>query len=210
MSKALDPGPVGERLRSLRQENGWTLAFVAEETGISKATLSKLENGKTNLSFTSVTKLAEGLQLPISALTTPGGQFSARRSLTRLGGGTVFEASDARYEILCSDLSDNHQAFMRVRVLSDSLEDQPQWRRHPGQEFLYVLSGSLFLHTEAYEPLELKSGDSIVFDSNMGHKYISAPGEKAELLITMQTHGYTDVEETLEELEAATTEGSKG
>ena len=200
MSKALNPGAVGQRLRSLREENRWTLAYVAEQTGISKGTLSKLENGKTNLSFTSVTKLAQGLNLPIAALTTPGGQFSARRSLTRLGGGSVFEARDTRYEILCSDLADKSQVFMRASILSHSAQDQPQWRRHPGQEFLYVLSGTLRLYTEAYEPLELKAGDSIVFDSSMGHKYVSKGKQDAEVLITMQTSGYTDIEEALEEM----------
>jgi hypothetical protein len=56
------------------------------------------------------------------------------------------------------------------------------------------------LYTEAYEPLELNAGDSIVFDSSMGHKYVSKGKQDAEVLITMQTSGYTDIEESLEEM----------
>ena len=52
---------VGFRFREIRKENGWTLSEVSKRTGISKGTLSKLENGKTQLNFSSVNKLASGL-----------------------------------------------------------------------------------------------------------------------------------------------------
>jgi transcriptional regulator with XRE-family HTH domain len=195
MSRKKTVSALGQRLKALRQEHGWTLAYVGERSGISKSTLSKLENGQTNLNFTSVTKLAEGLALPVSALTNPAtGQLGARRSLTRLGGGTQFEEADARFEILCSDLADKSQSFMRLCVTCHDVTQQKKWHSHPGQEFLYVLAGTLVLYTQAYEPLTLKSGDSIVFDSAMGHKYVSKGRKDAELLITMQTLGYSGVD----------------
>ena len=43
---------VGFRFREIRKENGWTLSEVSKRTGISKGTLSKLENGKTQLCHT--------------------------------------------------------------------------------------------------------------------------------------------------------------
>ena len=77
--KLTDPGtdaravnPIGRRLRELRKEHDWTLAEVARRTGISVGTLSKLERGKTDLNFTSVNKLANGLGLPVTDLTNPG------------------------------------------------------------------------------------------------------------------------------------------
>jgi uncharacterized cupin superfamily protein len=45
--------------------------------------------------------------------------------------------------------------------------------RHEGEEFLYVLEGELELHTECYAPLLLKAGESIYFDSRMGHGYVA-------------------------------------
>lgn len=195
------PSPLGKRLRSLRKEKGWTLDWVAKRSGISKSTLSKLENGQTNLTFSSVSKLSQGLDLPITALTSPPEQqITARRSLTRLGGGARFAAKDASYEVLCNDLSDKNNAFMRVTINSHQLDEKQPWRRHPGQEFLYVLEGTLVLYTEAYEPATLKAGDSIVFDSSMGHKYVSKGKKDAELLIAMQVIDYPDIEKALEEL----------
>ena len=203
MAKAKNPGQIGQRLKMLRKEKGYTLAYVADRTGISQSTLSKLENGQTQLTFTSVNKLAHGLGMSISALTSLNPQhLTARRSVTRKGEGTPFQARDVEYEILCDDLADKDQVYQRVTVKAHSAEEQQEWRRHPGKEFIYVLDGTLVLHTEAYAPLVLEKGDCVVFDCNMGHKYVSRGDADAELLLTMQLQGYTDVTEVLEELNA--------
>jgi uncharacterized cupin superfamily protein len=54
-----------------------------------------------------------------------------------------------------------------------SLEEFGPLMRHEGEEFLYVLEGELELHTECYAPLVLKAGESIYFDSRMGHGYVA-------------------------------------
>jgi hypothetical protein len=43
-------------------------------------------------------------------------------------------------------------------------------------------------------------GDGIVFDSSMDHKYYSKGRKDAEVLVTRQLDGYTDVEDTLDEI----------
>jgi transcriptional regulator with XRE-family HTH domain len=201
MAKAKNPGQIGQRLKTLRKEKGYTLAYVADRTGISQSTLSKLENGQTQLTFTSVNKLAQGLGLSISSLTSQHPEhLTARRSVTRKGEGTPFQAKDVEYQILCDDLADKDQVYQRVTVMAHSIADQQEWRRHPGKEFIFVLKGTLVLHTEAYAPLVLEQGDCVVFDCNMGHKYVSRGEEDAELLMTMQLQGYTDVTEALEDI----------
>jgi quercetin dioxygenase-like cupin family protein len=59
-----------------------------------------------------------------------------------------------------------------------------------------VLSGRLELHTELYEPVLLKAGDSILFDSSMGHHYVSLGRKNAEILISMSLEGYQNVSDT--------------
>ncbi|MEM1112811.1 MAG: XRE family transcriptional regulator [Pseudomonadota bacterium] len=195
MSKAKNPGPIGRRLRELRETEGWTLADVNQKTGISKSTLSKIENGQTQLSFVTVNRLSEGLEIPITTLTAPeSGKHLARRSVTRRGNGTEFETVGARYEVLCDDIRGNHQTFMRIHITARAGDESVDWRQHPGQEFVYVLSGTLELQTEAYEPTLLKPGDSILFDASMQHRYLSRGRKDAEILCTMQAQGYTDID----------------
>ena len=44
--------------------------------------------------------------------------------------------------------------------------------RHSGEEYLYVISGAMELHSDLYAPLPLAAGDSVYFDSGMAHGYV--------------------------------------
>lgn len=191
-----EPSIIGQRLRALRKEFDWTLAEVASRTGISVGTLSKLENGKTQLNFSSVNKLAEGLGLRVTDFTNPGPRATGMRSVTLGGEGTIFRTPDIDYEVLCSDVANHNQGYLKAVVKATEFDPALPWHRHRGQEFLYVLSGRMELYTELYEPLLLKKGDSILFDSSVGHHYVSRGRTLAEILISMSLEGYSDVSDS--------------
>jgi len=193
---AKDVNPIGRRLRELRKEQDWTLAEVAARTGISVGTLSKLEHGKTDLNFSSVNKLANGLGLPVTDLTNPGSRMQGRRAITMGGQGAMFDTPDVAYEVLCSEVANHQQGYLKGVVKSHEFDPELPWHRHKGQEFIYVLSGRLELHTELYQPVQLKAGDSILFDSSMGHHYVSLGRKHAEILISMSLQGYENVSDT--------------
>ena len=187
---------IGQRLREIRKANSWRLVDVAERTGISVGTLSKLENGKTDLNFTSVNKLAAGLGLRVTDFTHPKEAVTGQRTVTRHHSGIRFQTTDLDYEILCSDHSNAQQGYIRGSVKARALDPDMPWHRHEGQEFLFVVSGKLILHTELYEPVELSAGDSILFDSSMGHHYVSKGRKDAEILIAMSLEGYENISDT--------------
>ena len=53
---------------------------------------------------------------------------------------------------------------------------------HDGEEFIYILSGKVVLHTEHYEPVLLLPGDSCYFASAMGHALVNGDTKDAEVL----------------------------
>jgi transcriptional regulator with XRE-family HTH domain len=193
------PNSIGRRLRELRKERDWTLTEVAKRTGISVGTLSKLENGKTELNFTSVNKMAEGLGLRVTDLTNPQPNNTGLRSITSGGEGVVFQSPDIDYEVLCSDVANQHQGYLKAEIKAREFDPALPWHRHKGQEFLYVLSGRMELYTELYEPVVLAAGDSILFDSSMGHHYVSRSRKNAEILISMSLEGYQNVSDSFRE-----------
>ena len=111
---------IGKRLKSLRIENNWTLSEVAERTGISVGTLSKLENNKTKLNFSSVNKLAEGLGIAVTDLTSPKQLVTGRRGITKGGNGVLFDTEDVRYSVLCSEVSGQNQAYIKEHYGADN------------------------------------------------------------------------------------------
>jgi len=189
--------PIGQRLKALRQEHSWTLTEVAERTGISVGTLSKLENGKTDLNFSSVNKLAEGLGIAVTDLTSAAPKVTGRRTITIGGNGVMFDTRDIDYEVLCSEVSGQNQGYLRAVVKARKIDPALAWHRHVGEEFIYVLKGSLELHTEFYDPVTLDTGDSILFDSSMGHHYLSRGKVDAECLISFSLKGYRNVADSI-------------
>jgi uncharacterized cupin superfamily protein len=53
---------------------------------------------------------------------------------------------------------------------------------HPGEEFILVLEGALDFFSAHYETVRLNKGDSIYFDSSMGHANAAAGPEDAVIL----------------------------
>ena len=104
--------------------------------------------------------------------------------MTRSGGGRIFETPQLVFEVLCGDLTRKKNVFWRVVVKARAFEEYDDYKRHPGEEFLRVLHGQLDLHTEMYEPVRLGEGDSIFFDSSMGHAYVSSGEGDAVILMS--------------------------
>jgi transcriptional regulator with XRE-family HTH domain len=195
----VDTVDIASRVKALRKKNGWRLHDLSEKTGISVATLSKLENCKTKLNFTTVNKLAQGIGVAVTDLTSPGLAHTKDTTMTLGGGGVVFETRDVDYEVLCADYTGGNQGYAKLSVKARTLDPNLPWHRHPGKEFIYVLKGILVLHTEDREQITLKSGDSLLFDSSIGHHYISAGRGETQLLLSLSLQGYSNVIETLRE-----------
>lgn len=114
--------------------------------------------------------------------TSPSAPFgsaepSGRRSITRAGEGKVLDSPIGQYPYLVYDMLNKQTIPMIIEVTARSLEEFGEFNRHVGEELLYVIEGELDLYTNMYVPVSLKKGDSIYFDSNMGHAYV-AVGDK--------------------------------
>ena len=61
-------------------------------------------------------------------------------------------------------------------ISATSIEEIGGFLRHDGEETVYVLDGTLELHTEFYEPMRVEKGGCVYFDSNMGHAFVAVDG----------------------------------
>ena len=175
---------LGQRLKRMRLDNGWTLEDVSRRTGVARSTLSKIENGQMSPTYDVLQRITRGTGLDIVELfdarrqTVPFG----RRNVTRRGEGKVHPTDTYVYEVLATDLSQKEILPFKAVVRARSLDDFDGWVRHQGEEFICVLSGRVEVYTEFYEPAALEVGDSTYFDSQMGHAVISVGEEDAEIL----------------------------
>ena len=160
---------------------------VGEISGLSKSTLSKIENGTLSVSYDNLIKLAHALSVDISELFAEGSgdpstQANGRRSVYRRGNGEIYETAQYRYELLCNDLNQKKLFPMIATLRAHSVSSTRGLIRHSGEEFAFVLSGTVEVHSEFYSPLTLKPGDGVYFDSTMGHTLISSEDADAKIL----------------------------
>lgn len=182
---------LGSALRTIRQERGWTLAQAAAHTGISISALSKIENGQRSLTYDKLIELASSLEVEITRLFSSEASADdieapvpiGRRSVQRQNSGFVIETGVYSYRYLAEDLIDKSFSPIIMELHARSLDEFDGLLRHSGEEFVLVLEGEVELRTDLYAPLRLKIGESIYFDSNMGHAYLNAGTGAAKILI---------------------------
>src|SRR5215831_19345986 len=178
----------GAALKALRRKHGWTLAEVSRRTGLPTSTLSKIENDKMSLSFDKLARVSAGLRIDIAALFNGDGSAEApagangRRSITRAGQGKAIETKNYSHLYPAWELLNKSIIPIVAELRARSLEEFGELVRHPGEEYAYVLEGEVDLYTSLYAPVRLKAGDSIYFDSDMGHAYIAASKGRCRVL----------------------------
>lgn len=178
---------IGQRLKELRTGAGETLATLARKSGISAATLSKIENDKVSPTFSNLVRLAEALNIQLNDLimATPSGDSvspRARIAVTRASEVNFLRTPNYDMGALCTDILNKRMNVLLNRIHPQ--KDSPMAMvRHPGEELIFVTKGSVDLHTEHYRPVRLEEGDCAYFDSEMSHYFVSATGEAAEALM---------------------------
>jgi transcriptional regulator with XRE-family HTH domain len=160
---------IGQRLRDSRVTQRLTLDGLARRTGLSKATLSKIENGLVSSPISTYYRIAEALGLGGGGLfgePTKGPlcfvvRKDERKSASRRKTGHTYS-----FQAL---------GFRRARKRMEPfiLTYPPHQKEIPGyvhttEEFLYVLKGRLEFHHRGQRFL-LKAGDSVYFDARMPH-----------------------------------------
>lgn len=185
-----DHKAVGARLREARKARGLTLVQLSEQSGIAVSTISKAERGDIALTYDKFAALAHALQLDFGALFGRASSDPARTrqtpmtpAFTASGKQMIYDTPNYEYGMLAADLTGKRMVPMRAHVRARSLADFPDYIRHGGEEFVFLLQGALELRFENGTAYALKPGDSLYFDSAVGHVYLSTGEGDAEVLV---------------------------
>lgn len=161
---------VGPRLRRVREQRGVTLTEVAHLTGISKSTLSRLENGQRRPSLELLLPLAETYRVPIDDLVgAPDvGDPRIRLKPRRVNGRIVLPLT-------------RPGGIQAWKIVIPTSQREPKPRTHDGFEWLYVLSGRMRL-VMGNQDVVLEVGEAAEFDTQVPHWFGSTGDGPAEVL----------------------------
>lgn len=177
-------GELGEKLRAERLLRKWTLDIASQKTGVARSTLSKIENGIMSPTYDMLQRIAAGLSVDLAHIfgNHEESSVTGRRTITRNGEGIMLESGNYIHEFLATELSKKKFLPFRTVITGTDIHQFGELAQHSGEEFFYVLSGEVELHTEHYAPARLKTGDSAYFDSRMKHGLISIGDKEASIL----------------------------
>jgi transcriptional regulator with XRE-family HTH domain len=162
---------VGPRLKRIRARRGVTLEDLAGRTGISKSTLSRLENGQRRPSLELLLPLAQAYQVPLDDLVGAPevGDPRVRVKPRRVNGRTVLP------------LTRQPGGVQAWKIIIPATQSKPNPRVHDGYEWLYVLSGRMRLIL-GEQDLVLGVGEAAEFDTKLPHWFGSTGAGSAEVL----------------------------
>ena len=127
-------------------------------------------------------RIARRFNLELSALLTGEEPRLRSYALTRKGRGVSVERRKAyKYQSLAYNYMHKKAEPFLVTVEPKPDQQRVELNSHPGQEFNYVLSGTLQVFIDGYEVV-LYPGDSIYFDSGIEHGMKALNGEPAQFL----------------------------
>ena len=163
---------IGREVRAFRRQQGITVADLAALTGLSIGMLSKIENGNTSPSLTTLQTLANALRVPLTAFFR---RFEENREAvhTKAGEGLEIEREGTRaghqYNLL-GHIGANASGVIVEPYLINLTEESDTFPtfQHGGIETIYMLEGEvMYRHSDSL--YHLKPGDTLFFDADAPH-----------------------------------------
>lgn len=170
---------VGPRLRALRLSSNTTLAMLAEATGISVSTLSRLESGQRRPNLELLLPLAKAHRVPLDELVGAPATGDPRLHLRPIvrRGMTIIPLTRRPGGI---------QAYKHILPAGQTEAPNPQV--HEGYEWLYVLNGRLRMVLGGQD-LVMEPGEAAEFDTRVPHWFGRADTGAVEFLSLFGTQG---------------------
>ena len=181
-------GRLGERVRALRRERGWTLEMLAERSGVSRAMISKLERGEKNPTLVVAAKVAEGLGMNLSQLVGVEEKSKVvvvprERRMTMRDPETGFER-----QLLSPSLGGRGVEFMRNVVPENSTSGELPPHRRGVEEYVVVERGRLRAVLGGVEYV-LEEGDAAYFEADVAHRFDNAGEGECSYYLVIDSKG---------------------
>ncbi len=178
------PVVLGRNLRRLRTRQGYSLERLAKVSGVSRAMLGQIENGKSTPTIGLLWKIATALGLPFATLLDS--QETRGTVVLRHDKAKILSSSDGKFTSRALFPFDGERKveFYELRLAPRHLEVAQA--HAPGtMENIVVVSGAIEVRPGSESPSRLDEGDAIVFEADVPHTYRNLGDREAVLYLVM-------------------------
>lgn len=171
-------GEISEKIRALRKEQNLTLKDLSKITGLSVSFLSQVENNTSSLAITSLKRIADALGVPMVYFFEDEKEHTFHVKLEDQNSFKI-ENSNSEFVRLSGDFPDRILESMLVTI--PPTEQHGHKFNHPGEEFVYVLEGTIIVSINGEDHI-VKKGDSIHYPSTLDHLWTNPLDTPARLV----------------------------
>ena len=165
---------IAERMKELREILDISRQELAERVGITAAEYSAYEEATADIPVSVLYSVAQALDTDPTVLMTGEAPRMDRYTVVRQGQGVeVNRNPDYRFSSLAFNFM--HREMEPMLVTLSAGDREPELVFHEGQEFNYVVEGSVIV-TVGNKSFTLHQGDSIYFDAILPHSQTAAEG----------------------------------
>jgi len=173
---------IASRIKELREIAGISAESLARELNIETDVLYNYESGNIDIPIGFLLKVAHRFNLELSALLRGDQPKLHVYSVVRKGKGlNVDRRKQYKYESLAFNFIQKKAEPFVVTVEPDAANFPLEFNSHPGQEFNFVLEGTLMIVVDGHE-IVLNEGDSVYFDSGYQHAMKAMNNKSARFL----------------------------
>ena len=170
--------PIGKRIRRLRLDKKINLDMMANETGLSKEFIKKIEAGDQRPSVGTLLQISRTLHIDSSFLLKEQDEALQERSRAY-----TKRTDNYAYTPLTSTTENKHLKAFKIVVEAQKSHDGVGFQ-HDGEEFTYVLKGRVEVQVGDHVN-QLKKGDSLHFNSGIKHDLRNVGKTDAELIVVV-------------------------
>ncbi|TCL65265.1 XRE family transcriptional regulator [Hydrogenispora ethanolica] len=173
---------IAARIKELREIFEVPLDVLAKECEVPVELYREYEGGERDIPVSVLMRIAHRFNIELASLITGEEPRLRLYALTRKGKGVSVERrKDYKYQSLAYNFAHKKAEPFLVTVEPEPKDSPIHMNSHPGQEFNYVLEGSIRVMLEEHEVI-LNEGDSLYFDSGVPHGMKALHGKTAKFL----------------------------
>jgi DNA-binding XRE family transcriptional regulator len=169
---------IGQRIKRFRIREGLSLRSLAEKADLSANTISLIERGENSPNVSSLHRLAEALDVPITAFFQD--ETEQLTVFVKHNQGMHYRSDGMVVESLGTGLLNQHLEAMAIKVVSGAGNmDDPI--THQGEEFVRCLEGRIE-YCVGPHTYRMEAGDSLMFDATQPHCFRNSSPDPATIL----------------------------
>lgn len=187
---------IGSKIKQLRTQKQMTLKDMSEKTNLSIGFLSQLERGLTSVATDSLAKISDVLDVELTYFFIRPKEH--KRPVLRSYEKEVFDICNSSFinYHLSSNLTDKIMLPRLIELLPSKSDEEICSYVHEGEEFVYVLEGTLTLFL-GEEQIDMYPGDTVHYNSESNnHNWANYTNKIVRILVVSIPNSFQEADKS--------------